>query len=427
MTPTQPIPKDFTDNVKQVLEHLYDFSYLQTHPLAEQLAITKQRPSETNGHHLRREVIKSIESLSPGAELPMQTPDARLYSLLQLHYVEGLTVKEVGMRLGLSTRQTHRSLRRAEESVTALLWSALVAAEKREAASPAPPQPSADDDPETTSSAQQLSSVQEEMARLALTMQPVALAPLIVEALRSVRPLAAARGMALVESLPDESVMVSADTAVAGQIVVSLLSRVVQQAGGTEVGVSLTAVDPIDLTLTFALEHTDALERPADPTADIVSPLVAQLAERLDWRIRQRTLPPTGTSGERRQVVLNMTRPGALIMVVDDNAGLVELLERYLTGHHCRVVTATSGREALDLLAQVTPSALILDVMMPGVSGWEVLQTVRSRPDTAVVPVVVCSLFNDPDLAYALGASRFIAKPVGREQVLAVLRELDVV
>ena len=405
MTPPS-LPPEFTNEVKQLLEHLYDFAYLQTHSLAARLAHTKQRASDTDGHHLRREVIKSIESLSPGPDVSLQTADARLYSLLQLHYVEGLTVKEVGLRLGLSTRQTHRSLRRAEESVAALLWSMVEAA----------PVPSSAGDADVPASAQQLSSVQAEMALLALNVQPLLLGELITDVLRSIQPLAEARQIKLVAEIPAEPVIVSADTAVSRQIMVSLLSRVVQQATGERVLLSLTAVDPINLTLRFTLPETP-------DESDLLPPLVRSLAERLDWRIRHRAL----SQPDQQEIVLNMTRHGALIMVVDDNAGLVELLERYLTGHHCRVVTATSGREALDLLPQLTPDALILDVMMPGVSGWEVLQTIRSRPDTAVLPVIVCSLFNDPDLAYALGASRFIAKPVGREQVWAVLQELAVV
>ncbi len=407
------MPPEFLNHVKQLLEHLYDFSYLQAHPLAGQLSPTKQRASDRDGHHLRRELIKSIESLSPGPDVPLQTPDTRLYSLLQLHYIEGLTVKEVGARLGLSTRQTHRSLRRAEESVAALLWAHI----ERAAAVTPSPAPAATL-PLPASSAQQLSSVQAEMAQLALNMEPVSLGQLLAEGVRAVQPLAEARQVGLVVRLPEEEVTVSADTAVARQIIVSLLSRVVQLARGPEVEVLLTAVGALDLTLRFTL---DDRYDPHLPTTDLVPPLVAQLADRLDWRIRRRT------RGDQQELILSLTRAGTLLMIVDDNAGLVELLERYLTGHHCRVVTATSGREALDWLAQVTPDALILDVMMPGISGWEVLQTVRSRPDTAVVPVLVCSLFNDPDLAYALGASRFIAKPVGREQVLAALRELDVV
>jgi CheY-like chemotaxis protein len=65
--------------------------------------------------------------------------------------------------------------------------------------------------------------------------------------------------------------------------------------------------------------------------------------------------------------------------------------------------------------------------MMPGASGWEILQTLRSQPQTATVPVIVCSVFNDPDLAYSLGATRFHAKPIRRDTILDTLHELNVV
>jgi CheY-like chemotaxis protein len=70
---------------------------------------------------------------------------------------------------------------------------------------------------------------------------------------------------------------------------------------------------------------------------------------------------------------------------------------------------------------------MILDVMMPGASGWEILQTLRSHPPTATIPIIVCSVFNDPELAYALGATRFHSKPIRRDTILATLRELNIV
>jgi len=105
----------------------------------------------------------------------------------------------------------------------------------------------------------------------------------------------------------------------------------------------------------------------------------------------------------------------------------VELLERYLTGHNCRVIAANSGKEGLEVLNRTTPDAIILDAMMPDVSGWDVLQTIRTGVETADTPVIICSVFNDPELAYALGASHFISKPVSRDQILTALRQLNVV
>jgi CheY-like chemotaxis protein len=69
----------------------------------------------------------------------------------------------------------------------------------------------------------------------------------------------------------------------------------------------------------------------------------------------------------------------------------------------------------------------VLDVMMPGMDGWEFLQRLRNQPTTASIPVIVCSVINNPGLAYSLNASLFLPKPVSRRDVLDALRQLNVV
>jgi CheY-like chemotaxis protein len=122
-----------------------------------------------------------------------------------------------------------------------------------------------------------------------------------------------------------------------------------------------------------------------------------------------------------------METHGPTVLVIDDNEGLVELLGRYLTGHNCRVTAATSGQEGLKLAQELLPDAIILDVMMPEMDGWEFLQRLRAQPQMGATPVIICSIFNDPELAYSLGASANLPKPVGRRDVLDVLRQLGVV
>ncbi|MEZ4592077.1 MAG: response regulator [Chloroflexota bacterium] len=400
--PMTPQPSaQFIDDVKIALEHLYDFAFLQKLALAQLLLDSNKRPSQTVGHHLRRELIEAIEALSPEPGAAAHTPDMRQYHLLQLHYVEGLTVQEVGQRLGLSTRQTHRSLRKAEESVATILW-----ARVQSVATAVPP-----DD----LSAAQLSSVQAEFAQLETTLQPSDLGQLLHEAQKAVAPLAQAREVKFTRAEPWPRLVVSVDTAVSRQLLVSVLSRLIQ------------ATQQQTITLQAALGEEMAQLSLAFPTAEPVphdfasDSVIAPLAEKLGWKMA------VVVGNGRYQLQLQIPLHGPVVLVVDDNQGLVELLERYLTGHNCRVIAANSGQEGLAILNRTTPDAIILDAMMPDVSGWDVLQTIRTRPESAETPVILCSVFNDPELAYALGASHFISKPVSRDQILTALRQLKVV
>jgi CheY-like chemotaxis protein len=115
------------------------------------------------------------------------------------------------------------------------------------------------------------------------------------------------------------------------------------------------------------------------------------------------------------------------VLIIDDNHGLVELIERYLTGQPCRVVAAHSGPEGLRIAEEATPAAIILDIMMPQVDGWQVLEELRRRPRTARTPIIICSVFNNPALALSLGATRCLLKPVRRDDMLRALAEVGVI
>jgi CheY-like chemotaxis protein len=78
------------------------------------------------------------------------------------------------------------------------------------------------------------------------------------------------------------------------------------------------------------------------------------------------------------------------------------------------------------LAEESLPDAIALDVMMPGMHGWEVLQRLRNQPQTAAIPVVIISVFKNPDLAYSLGATHFMSKPVSRQDVLDAFRQVGV-
>ena len=312
-----------------------------------------------------------------------------------------MTIQETAHELGLSERQAYRELRQADAGIATPLWANETARPPaRDAAGPG----------ENT-----LSSVEAEMDRLTPVAQPVDLGQPLARVQRAVERLAAERSVTLLSGLPAEPAYTSADPVWAQQIFTHLLSHAVQQAGPGELNVSVEAREE---GATAVLRYRPDAGQPKMPA---LTPVVAQLAERLGWQIDQAD-DPTG----QRTVTVNTGACGPSVLIIDDNQGLVELLRRYLTGLMCRVWTATSGGAGLELAGQLIPDAIILDVMMPEVDGWEPLQRLRAHPSTSTIPVIICSVFNDPELAYSLGASAIMTKPVTQADILDTLRELRV-
>ena len=103
------------------------------------------------------------------------------------------------------------------------------------------------------------------------------------------------------------------------------------------------------------------------------------------------------------------------ILVVDDNLLNVKLLEARLQIAAFEVVTAFSGEEALAKVAQRKPSIILLDVMMPGMDGYEVCRRLRADPATAKLPIALVTALDKPsdrDTGLAAGANDFLTKPV---------------
>jgi CheY-like chemotaxis protein len=110
------------------------------------------------------------------------------------------------------------------------------------------------------------------------------------------------------------------------------------------------------------------------------------------------------------------------VLVVDDNADLTALFQRYAAGHNLNVVGATNGAQALALARELRPQLIILDLMLAQMDGWEILQRLRRSEEAAATPIVICSVLNEPDLAFSLGASDYVTKPINQATLVDVLR-----
>ena len=193
--------------------------------------------------------------------------------------------------------------------------------------------------------------------------------------------------------------------------------------GGTGLGLALTrrfcemlggevaVTSEPDKGSTFTLRlPANAPEAPA-PVADVPVPAPApESAVPVSAATSPRTPPPPAAAHGRNT-----------ILVVDDELSAREIIKRHLTRDGFDVVTASGGEEALELAQQLRPSAITLDVMMPGMDGWAVLTALKKDPVLRDIPVLMCTMLDDRHMGLSLGAADFLDKPVDRKRLTEML------
>jgi len=109
------------------------------------------------------------------------------------------------------------------------------------------------------------------------------------------------------------------------------------------------------------------------------------------------------------------------ILIADDNAPNVELLEAYLTGLDCEIAVAVDGRDTLEKVSQFQPDMILLDVMMPKLSGFEVCKKLKADQKTSNIMILMVTALNelgDIERAVDAGTDDFLSKPVNKLELL---------
>ncbi len=287
-----------------------------------------------------------------------------------------------------------------------------------------------------------------EAGRLDLRHESIDVAKLLSATLATVRPLAEAKSLSI--EVADRSPLVAeVDAARMRQIVYNLLSNAIKfTPSGGRVMVALTrdgghlqltvsdtgpGIAPADQERVFAA--FEQLNPGAGEGTGLGLALTQRLVEAHGGQIELSSMPGTGS---RFTAVLPLRRvaasgaaaveaepgSGPLVLIVEDDADAAELLRVQLRQAGYRAAVAADGESGLKAARRLMPAAILLDVLLPGLDGWEVLKRLRSDPVTGAIPVMVITIVDNAALGLALGAVDYFVKPVARETLLAAIGRL---
>lgn len=411
---------EFSHLVRDALAKLHDHVALESHPLAAFL-IRSPDPIFRRGEHLQQLLMDALEELRPTGKAtgttapePASAPvEWRPYLVLHSRYVEGLSLPELQAKLALSERQLRREHSRALHALALRLW--------EHSGLPDQARPAVTDIEDTSSAS----------AEAVYPLMPASLAldDLLAGVAATFRPYAQAEGIDLQLEVADPSPVAVGDRVLLRSILLSLLRLAAGcEPDGPVVLRAGVQSDYVELTIEFCPRRS-FMEGESAPN----------LSESSAWSAVQRwaeqlgaTLSTSWSYSSPRKPIwrwnLNLPRVASpVLLVVDDQPSAVNLFRRYLSRTVFRVVGITDPQEVLSSAQRLRPAAIILDVMMPAVDGWELLQALQAAPATRDIPVIMCSVWDEPELASALGAALFVKKPITQRDLLTALARLGLV
>ena len=113
-----------------------------------------------------------------------------------------------------------------------------------------------------------------------------------------------------------------------------------------------------------------------------------------------------------------------LICIVDDEKRIIDFVRIYLEKEGFTVSSFTDGLEALEGIRASGPELVVLDVMLPDIDGWRLLMRLHEDPAARSIPVIICSVVQEEDLALSLGAARYLPKPVRPREFIQALDQV---
>ena len=407
---------DFAAGVQEVLSHLYDAAFLQRHRILSM--ISEGEDDLRRIHETRRTLLSAIRALRPAAGVPAEAPDWRAYKILHFRYIEGLSPSEAMAKVGLSKSQFFREQARALDLLAQALWQSHVVRDLSHDL-----QPQEDDSSDADLDRERLAQIEVDRLCASATWQPVEVGHVLADLRPLLVPLAQVKRVEIVFAPSDDFTILHGDPSLLRQVILNLVSYASDIGGASMIEIFAFANGMGQGIRVSVCRAGQGAGEPSGISSrvgvglEVCRRLMAAMGGEIE-------IGPSGADPWSASLVWRSEKVSTLL-VVDDNERFHHLCRRSLSAYRWQVVGATTGQEARQILAHQRPDAILLDIMMPNEDGWQFLAALKENEPTQDVPVIICSVLNEPELAGMLGASTYLTKPVTQRALLNALSQGD--
>ncbi len=425
-----PVYAAFIRELRKVLPNLYNPGQVRRSPLVRLFDLDRRRDSPSALQHL---ICEAIESLEPDEDKRVGPSAWRVYQVLHGRYVDQFAQDEVARDMFLSSRQLRRLEQEAVEVLADQLWNGnnlearaglLMEAEESENSAASIGRGGNLEKRDEVESGP--SGRNEELAWLERTLssQEVDCAQLVRSILQVSQPLIDSLHTQ-VTFLPEENLpLLSIQATTMRQALLNLITLAARRAGDGRVDIRAEAL-PNMLYVRLQISVPSSDRSHVDGLAEDESLEVARKLIQLSMGSCEiEKEDPNGGRPVFRALITLPTAEQVPVLVIDDNIDTLSLVERYLSGTRYRFQGAAQPAEALEIVARAAPGVILLDVMLPEIDGWDLLGRLRTHPATQNIPIIVCTILPQAQLALMLGAADFLSKPIRREALLLTLDHL---
>jgi len=378
------------DQLRDALNHLYDPTY---HPSRELLLALGLRPDDQQ-LAAKNLILRNVANLKPANHTPAHAIAYRLYRVLDARYVRNLTQRQAADELAITVRHVARLQEQAVELLAETI--------EQGAGTAAPP----------SGLATMRQQIEEEVSSLysQAGSSGCDVAVATQSAVEFALPMALAQHVAIHFADASDAVRTSAPLAAVRQAVLSTLTFLLRLLDNAEIHLQLRARDGwAELSIEGGPVAGACPEEPW-----LIHELLASARGEVECE---------SDDGAIRLILRLPPEPEVRVLAIDDNSDQLHFYARCLVGTRFQLTALRDGRQALVTAHTLLPDLIVLDVMLPNSDGWELLAQLANDPVTRGIPIIVCSVVNEADLAVSLGAKAVAAKPVSRSDFLAALQQ----